>query len=1642
MKKNNCFYYLKALFSFSLLLWSVAAFAQPKTINLLGTVPGSVNPNQEYTFLVDETGMNICFNTGSWNVDAISDPQAFGVVTSMNNDRRAKVIFYNTTNSPKTVRLNYTGQGYNEYGQCGIQLSGSWTITVETCASAIMPITGVLCPNEALSAYYTGTGYTYEWQDAQGTPIAGATSNTFRPETPGYYRLKTTNSLGCSSNNVIQAAFQNTTPSSITTAGNTNFCDGNSVELNANTGAGLSYQWFNSSGVIANETRSSYTATASGDYYVQVKKNDICPSNSPSVHVVEYTPVATPVITPSGITTFCSGSSVVLTTQNQGSNFTYQWFKDQVAISGQTNISYTATETGSYTVQVSSSGGCGSQTSLPTSVTVSPYPLTAVIRAQGPTTVCAGTSVVLSTDPVAGCTYQWYGPTGKITGATNLTYTVTTAGWYKVMVISSSGCSSLSAGIQVIIQQVLPTNISDNISIQSCFPVSLSSKLNNPDSYGSISFQWYKNGAAIPNANGSSFTASDVGTFDYNYTINGTSVCNGQIALTSGIQTVTINDNLPLRPSLKKSLQNDYTYNMCSGGSVELTLNNPPSPPDFIVIWYKYSGHDLVWDQVGTGTSYLATTTGYYRPQYSNMTCANPREIYWLPQYTDYAAFTANVIINSTIPTAATVASGPLTFCKGGSVTLTANAGTDFLYQWTKNDNNIAGATTRTYVATETGNYKVIVSNNCNPSATSSPIAVQANGPTAVISYPSGANTTFCAGGSITLQANTGTGLSYQWYKNGTAITSATLSSYTATTSGMYSVKVTQNGCSATALAVKVTVNANSPSVLTANPPISNTAICDGYSLKLTSSAIGDGFIYQWNNSDGPIAGANESQYSVTKNGSYSVTVSTTNCGITKTSAAVPVTVYSLPNSTIQVTATDSDPTIRAANTIAYNTAVAQDKTIELCSGTVILNAPAVSGNTYQWSNYGFIQPGSSSTFKVTESGKYNVEITDIHGCVSKSFINSKPAKITINDATISAKNLAYCVGSQMGAVLSVPSDVISGTTFQWYQNEIPMNGKVGRSITVQDPGSYNVTFSNSCGTYTSIPMIVKKAISYPGQFVVSCQQKFKPGQTASVSYTACGVTIKTPNRWIVELSNPEGSFACNSTVIAIDSSAQNAGQPISNIIAIIPADVLPGNKYRIRVRSTVTPTIWAENGFDISILDEQGNQVPESPYYNDFLVQWTNHGLNIWGPRTMTGPELYYAGDFDADGIEELLIGSPLTESASLIMLKYDPVQKDWTTIWSNTSTTGIINLRDQLVVGNFDGLIGDEIVGYKSGYATTLFKFNTTTKLFESKWSDNPSHPMRPYISKMYAINLNGDTKDEILGCDFGNGGWTTTFEWTGSNFEWRWSDYGVVSSNPFKDYRDNLRIADFDGDGVTEIMIFGSSAIMYQPIYISSTGKYTWQQKWSSGTTNRIGNWTYPLASTDKIRICNLDGDAKQEILFYSISNSKIMTMDYDNSLQNWTTHYQVNSYIGNWPTNPNTGTDSKYLLVKAQTPGIDNLIALRKNCGKFDVAMYKPTTSTFNFRTASSADPMSESISIIQELMVYPNPSANSFDIDLKNGNLKTVYIYNSVGDLVYTENNIPDGNPSIHIKTLENGMYLVKVISQDNTEYNSKVLITK
>src|SRR5207244_7848735 len=112
----------------------------------------------------------------------------------------------------------------------------------------------------------------------------------------------------------------------------------------------------------------------------------------------------------------CAGGSVLLTSSSAIGN---QWKLNGSPIGGATSTTYSATASGTYTVTVTDGNGCSS-TSAGTTVTVNPNPSTPTITPGGPTTFCAGGSVLLTSSSATG--KQWYLDGSPIGGATNQTY--------------------------------------------------------------------------------------------------------------------------------------------------------------------------------------------------------------------------------------------------------------------------------------------------------------------------------------------------------------------------------------------------------------------------------------------------------------------------------------------------------------------------------------------------------------------------------------------------------------------------------------------------------------------------------------------------------------------------------------------------------------------------------------------------------------------------------------------------------------------------------------------------------------------------------------------------------------------------------------------------------------------------------------------------------------------------------------------------------------------------------------------------------------------------------------------------------------------------------------------------------------------
>jgi Immunoglobulin domain/Immunoglobulin I-set domain len=200
-------------------------------------------------------------------------------------------------------------------------------------------------------------------------------------------------------------------------------------------------------------------------------------------------------------------------------------------------------------------------------------------------------------------------------------------------------------------------------------------------------------------------------------------------------------------------------------------------------------------------------------------------------------------------------------------------------YQWHKNGAAIAGATAALYTtpaaapANDGDAFGVIISNSAGTTASSSAtLSVTAStiAPApAITSEPSDASITAGQAATFSVVASGTAPLSYQWQKNGTAITGATAVTYTtpaATTAdsgATFAVVVSNSAGSATSRSAKLTVAAPGGPVapsITVQP--ADQSIRAGQTATYSVTATGTAPLsYQWRKNGTAIAGATSASY-------------------------------------------------------------------------------------------------------------------------------------------------------------------------------------------------------------------------------------------------------------------------------------------------------------------------------------------------------------------------------------------------------------------------------------------------------------------------------------------------------------------------------------------------------------------------------------------------------------------------------------------------------------------------------------------------------------------------------------------------------------------------------------------------------------
>jgi len=314
--------------------------------------------------------------------------------------------------------------------------------------------------------------------------------------------------------------------------------------------------------------------------------------------------------------------------------------------------------------------------------------------------------------------------------------------------------------------------------------------------------------------------------------------------------------------------------------------------------------------------------------------------------------------------------------------------------------------------------------------------------------------------------------LSYQWQKNGTAISGATSASYTtaATTSAdngaQFVVVVSNSAGSMTSNAAMLTVNAAAVAPSITTQP-ANQTVTVGQAATFTVVATGTAPLsYQWQKSGTAISGATSASYTTpattsSDNGAKFVVVVSDSAGsATSNAATLTVSAAAVAPS---ITTQPSNQTVTVGQTAAFTV---------VATGTAPLS--------YQWQKSGTAISGATSasyttpaTTSADNGAQFVVVVSNPVGSVtSNAGTLTVNASSTAPSITTQPANQTVTVGQT--ATFKVVAAGAAPLSYQWQKNGTAISGATSASYTTPattsaDNGAkFVVAVSNVAGNVTS----------------------------------------------------------------------------------------------------------------------------------------------------------------------------------------------------------------------------------------------------------------------------------------------------------------------------------------------------------------------------------------------------------------------------------------------------------------------------------------------------------------------------------------------------------------------------------------------
>lgn len=862
----------------------------------------------------------------------------------------------------------------------------------------------------------------------------------------------------------VFTTLNNPPPISINAGSNISNCLGQPINLTATTNAApgsvITWTYSNSNGpqtlVGQSVTIPAFPAPQSISTNTTVSVNLTDPNGCTANSQVQVTANQVPVGSANPTAqTICQGRAIInLSSSLSGGSFT--WTVSQVGATGATSgtgvvinqlVRATGTSNGTitYNIRPVSSAGCVGQV-FSSVVTVKPKPIPTA--SPDSSSICSGTAVnILLSSNLPNSNFVWVpvinGVTGALsgTGSTiNQTLGTGPAGGkvvYKV-VAQVNGCDSDTLRIPVTVKATPVLTISPSDTITVCS--GQTGTFNYSSSVSGSSFSWIASPNEVGGLSGTGAVNSQI------YINNSNLLKRANISVSStadGCTSSTKSTRVRVRPlpTVTATAQADT---ICSGANAQISLISSLTNSTFS--WTSVAVGVTGNSPSGTGNqiSQTLTTTGTtrgtvtYSIRATRETCQGP-------------ITTITIFVDPFINIPFSVTPDGQTICSGSATSLSfASPTTGISFSWTANPSGVTGASAgignglnQTLTFNGSGNsgfvdYIITPKQGvCNgiPKTVRVNVLPQPAKPTITVS---GGSSPICPGQSLTLTSNQLFG--NQWFRDGLAIPApvGTSQSLVVNQAGFYKVRFANaQSCSNTSDSIQIQV-ATLP-----DPPVitGNSGFCPGVSVMLTSSLI-IGNQWQLNGTD--IPGATNATFSASFGGSY--------------------TIKRIVGSCIQI----SDPFVVTAFTNPPQPTISGNDF--LCAGATgtLTSTPAIG---YQWiRNSQNIVGATTQTLDISQSGNYQVLITDLNGCSATSNIFDVQG-IGANPVPTITGNNTFCPGD---STILTTDNVNPAWKNQWYRDGNLLSGDTLKTLVVKLAGVYTVTLKSprACIS-TSLPTTV-----------------------------------------------------------------------------------------------------------------------------------------------------------------------------------------------------------------------------------------------------------------------------------------------------------------------------------------------------------------------------------------------------------------------------------------------------------------------------------------------------------------------------------------------------------------------------------------